>query len=76
MIPAKLSTIVDHCLDYLRQMIQCSGDLTPIPTKWWAGANRDYSDSDNEHTCRNFASIRKWVTDRVNKFPSGENGSV
>jgi hypothetical protein len=56
----------DHCLDFVRQEIQCFGDMTPIPTKWIKSLGRDYSDSNNLHTCRDFSELRSWTTERHN----------
>ncbi|KAH8822034.1 hypothetical protein F5884DRAFT_868338 [Xylogone sp. PMI_703] len=57
---------IDHCLDYIRQSIQCHGDLTPVPMRWWEAANRVYSDTASLHTCRPFQDIRDWITERHN----------
>ena len=56
----------DHCINHLRQMIQCYGDMTPIPAKYYPGLTRNYIDSDRLHTCRNFQAIRDWTTSRNN----------
>lgn len=29
-----LNTIIDHCLDWLRQYVQCNADTTLIPIRW------------------------------------------
>jgi hypothetical protein len=39
---------MDHCLDQIRQSIQCNGDLSPVPLYWWDG----------------WESIREWVDRR------------
>ena len=54
----------DHCLEQLRQYIMCSGDMTPLPTKFYPGLGRNYVDSDVEHTCRDFDALHDWVVDR------------
>jgi hypothetical protein len=56
----------DHCIDYIRQTIQCHGDLTPIPERWWDSAQRSYSDTGLTHTCRDFGALRGWMTKRHN----------
>lgn len=53
-----------HCIDHIRQMIMCSGDLTPIPTRWHEGKGRAYVDTDQVHTCRNFDAIWEWMQTR------------
>lgn len=62
--PSKLTT--DHCLNHLRQMILCQGDLTPIPSKYYKGITDNYIFGDIPHTCRNWDSIREFITDRFN----------
>lgn len=56
----------DHCLNHLRQMILCQGDLTPIPSKYYRGITDNYIFGDMPHTCRNWDSIREFITDRFN----------
>jgi len=56
----------DHCIDQLRQMVQCHGDITPMPTKWHKGLRHNYIDVDRVHTCRNFEEIRSFTTARYN----------
>ncbi|KAI5370337.1 Putative mycotoxin biosynthesis protein UstYa [Septoria linicola] len=61
---------IDHCLDIVRQNVQCNGDLTLIPTRWWEGMGkngRNFIESDQVHTCRNFAKIREWGYQRFNR---------
>ncbi|KAF2214937.1 hypothetical protein CERZMDRAFT_57437 [Cercospora zeae-maydis SCOH1-5] len=61
---------VDHCLDIVRQNIQCNSDLTLIPTRWWDGlgkTGRNFIDSDQVHTCRNFGMIREWAHGKWNR---------
>ncbi|KAH8802198.1 hypothetical protein F5882DRAFT_457212 [Hyaloscypha sp. PMI_1271] len=55
---------VDHCLDAIRQYIQCAGITTLVPTKFREGAQRNYIDSDQVHTCRSFTYLRDWATSR------------
>lgn len=56
----------DHCIDHLRQLVMCKSDLTPIPSRFYAGIDQNYIDSDRPHTCRNFTKIRNWVSARYN----------
>lgn len=55
-----------HCLEQIRQYIMCSGDMTPIPTKYNRGRKHSYVDSDVAHTCRNFNVLREWLSARYN----------
>ncbi|KAI0146668.1 hypothetical protein BJ166DRAFT_629195 [Pestalotiopsis sp. NC0098] len=53
-----------HCIDYMRQVVQCHGDLTPI-SFWYEGTEVGYSfDHAVVHQCRNFDSIYKWAVER------------
>jgi hypothetical protein len=53
-----------HCLDIIRQHIQCYGSTTLIPTRYMNEIHRGYIDSDQEHTCRDFNALRKYSTKR------------
>ncbi|PVH73924.1 hypothetical protein DL98DRAFT_389913, partial [Cadophora sp. DSE1049] len=54
----------EHCLDIIRQSIQCSGSTTLIPTKFMEGLHHNYIDSDQVHTCRSFTFLRDWMNTR------------
>jgi hypothetical protein len=51
---------IDHCLDQLRQAIQCHGDLSPVPLY-------HYNDDviglgvGQTHTCRRWEHMREWM---------------
>lgn len=38
--------------------------MTLIPTRWFPGIDRNFIDSDQVHTCRNFDKLREWATER------------
>jgi hypothetical protein len=44
----------------------CNSDLTPIPSRFYPSIDQNYIDSDRPHTCRNFAKVRDWVSERYN----------
>ncbi|KAH8682948.1 hypothetical protein BGZ60DRAFT_427425 [Tricladium varicosporioides] len=54
----------DHCIDHLRQLVMCYGDITPIPTKYRPGIGRNYVESNRWHTCRNTDAVLEWVGKR------------
>ena len=54
-----------HCIDQIRQYIMCSGDITPLPTRYYKSLDLNYVDSDVLHTCRDFESLRQWISERV-----------
>lgn len=53
-----------HCIDSIRQSIQCKADLTIIPTQWQPGLGENYIDADREHECRDFEKVKKWELSR------------
>ncbi|KAF7897628.1 hypothetical protein EAF00_005856 [Botryotinia globosa] len=60
---------IDHCINHLRQVIQCHGNLKPTPL---VPASRNASkkgwitpDFDVVHTCRDFKAIREWSTEKL-----------
>jgi Mycotoxin biosynthesis protein UstYa len=52
---------IEHCLDFLRQLVACSSDLTPIPLIYSKGAGQAVPDFEQLHTCRNFEAIHDWA---------------
>jgi len=65
-----LTSPPDHCLDAIRQYVQCAGITTLVPTKFREGAQRNYIDSDQVHTCRSFTYLRNWATSRRDGGPA------
>lgn len=59
--PARIH--MDHCIDQLRQTIQCSGDLTPVALYFSEGSDLGIGRSAT-HTCRSFDKIHSWVSKR------------
>ena len=57
---------VDHCVESLRELIMCEGNMTPIPIEWSSTGRRINPNYAQKHTCRNFEALRKWTTDRAN----------
>lgn len=55
-----------HCVDHLRQLVMCNADLTPVPTQYFNGLERNYINSSRVHTCRDFSKVRYWATERFN----------
>lgn len=53
-----------HCIDTIRQHIQCYGSTTLIPTQYREEANRPYIDSNQEHVCRDFSHLRRFMRRR------------
>jgi len=56
----------EHCLDYIRQQIQCQADLTPVILKWSKRVHLLIPQfGDAVHTCRNFDRIHAWSKERA-----------
>lgn len=48
---------LDHCIDYLRQVLMCHGDLTPITMGWDEQIDSWKPNFRIKHTCRKFDKI-------------------
>ncbi|KJX92026.1 hypothetical protein TI39_contig5958g00001 [Zymoseptoria brevis] len=54
----------EHCIDGLRQAIQCTGDISPLRHRI-NGINGILApDLAARHTCRNFTKIKEWAKER------------
>ncbi|KAF2102913.1 hypothetical protein NA57DRAFT_71898 [Rhizodiscina lignyota] len=63
---------LDHCLDFIRQVVQCHGDLTPMTWYWSEAINRTVLKPERAHTCRNWNKIQGWAMERVHKLTEEE----
>lgn len=57
---------IDHCIDHIRQALQCHADLTPLGLI--ADEDPRYSETvyNVPHTCRDFERLREWAKEREN----------
>ncbi|KUJ19169.1 uncharacterized protein LY89DRAFT_564048, partial [Mollisia scopiformis] len=56
---------VDHCLEQLRQSIQCAGDLSPVPLRPYGEAPHvNLVGTTQVYTCRNWNAFRQFYTER------------
>lgn len=56
---------VYHCIDQLRQALQCTSDLTPAPLFTVQGLeNKTYLGHSVAHTCRDFDAVKQWRDQR------------
>ncbi|KAJ5306795.1 hypothetical protein PENANT_c003G08188 [Penicillium antarcticum] len=62
---------MDHCLDQLRQSIQCQGDMSPVPLYFFGGDHIGLGVGQT-HTCRKWGPMRKWMD--VRKERDDERG--
>ncbi|KIW98977.1 uncharacterized protein Z519_00640 [Cladophialophora bantiana CBS 173.52] len=54
----------DHCLNHIRQVVQCHMDLTPVTTMYFGSVNTEVGNFEQEHTCRDLEPLRVWATRR------------
>lgn len=55
----------DHCIDQIRQALECHSDLTPVPMLRVEGGPQGlYVGNGEVHTCRDFGKIQEWVRQR------------
>ncbi|KAK0705715.1 hypothetical protein B0H67DRAFT_675727 [Lasiosphaeris hirsuta] len=73
-----LANHIDHCINHIRQSLQCHADLTPMEWRL-VGGSRLILKTDTLHTCRDFDRIHAWATSKGTRFeaiPSYLNGSL
>ncbi|KAJ0124048.1 hypothetical protein J7T55_012521 [Diaporthe amygdali] len=56
---------LDHCLDFLRQIVQCQSDLTPFSYYWDERLKGPFPSFDDTHTCRDFDQIYEWASTKL-----------
>ncbi|KAI1261337.1 hypothetical protein F5Y18DRAFT_401683 [Xylariaceae sp. FL1019] len=62
---------LDHCVDYLRQGIQCQSDLSPLKYAQSQPNNITIPVfNGTAHTCRNFTKVHEWAMQRRNEGQS------
>ncbi|KAK1992172.1 hypothetical protein LX36DRAFT_685043 [Colletotrichum falcatum] len=61
---------IGHCINHLRQAIQCHGDLTPM--EWKLVGNKIILNTQTHHTCRDFDRILEWAAKRQTRFQDME----
>ncbi|CZR69056.1 uncharacterized protein PAC_18957 [Phialocephala subalpina] len=55
---------IDHCVESLRELIMCSGNMTPIPLEWSEKGERLNPNYASTHTCRDFGKLKDWTIGR------------
>ncbi|KAM3073489.1 hypothetical protein ACMFMG_004613 [Clarireedia jacksonii] len=63
-VPYFYRSHVDHCVDYLRQSIQCQSDLSPLTYARSEPKNHTIPVFGTPHTCRNFSKVHEWALQR------------
>jgi hypothetical protein len=54
----------DHCIEALREGIQCWGPTTFVPAVFDPALGHHYANSDQVHTCRDISVAREFSTER------------
>lgn len=52
---------LDHCIEMLRQIIMCRGDVTMFTYDWVKGVEDPFPNFNTPHQCRNFDKVLDWV---------------
>ncbi|RYP48598.1 hypothetical protein DL768_005553 [Monosporascus sp. mg162] len=55
---------VEHCVETVRQVLECGANMTPLPMRWDDGAGVPLADSERQHTCRNYQDLLRWAENR------------
>lgn len=59
---------LEHCLDRIRQVVMCYGDLTPSPFYTSEGFDVAVGVA-GQHMCRKMEPIRAWMDQRQKRYP-------
>jgi len=54
---------MEHCLEQLRQSLQCSADISTIYWEWDEIKMKMFGNVRTTHTCKNFEKIRNWAVE-------------
>lgn len=60
---------VDHCIESLRELLMCEGNMTPLPIEWSLEGQRVNPNYAQRHTCRDFDALKAWTKERVTSLP-------
>ncbi|KAG2148154.1 uncharacterized protein EDB93DRAFT_1084970, partial [Suillus bovinus] len=63
--PKEFRTHLDHCIEMLRQIIMCRGDITMLTYDWVEGVKDPFPNFNVPHQCRNFDKILDWVDEHL-----------
>ncbi|MCJ1412198.1 hypothetical protein MMC19_006291 [Ptychographa xylographoides] len=62
----------EHCLDVLRQNVQCQADITVIPLNWGTKQPLPLGSDIGHHECANWDKLDNWMKDRsINPMKPG-----
>ncbi|KAG2032710.1 hypothetical protein BDR03DRAFT_1094767 [Suillus americanus] len=63
---------LDHCIEFLRQIIMCRSDVTMVTHDWVEGLDDPYPNFNVPHQCRDFEKILDWVDDHRVYIPQSK----
>ncbi|KAE9987416.1 hypothetical protein EG328_002772 [Venturia inaequalis] len=66
----------DHCIDIIRQILMCAGDVNPINYYWKEGRKDPMPKFSMQHTCRRFDDIEAWTVKKVAESSGQPRASV
>ncbi|KAH7336736.1 hypothetical protein BKA65DRAFT_479611 [Rhexocercosporidium sp. MPI-PUGE-AT-0058] len=66
---------MSHCVEHLRQAIQCHSDFTPLVYTWDEKEDKGGPVWTSKHTCRNFTKIWEWDKTRAAPALSNKPGA-
>ncbi|RDW91741.1 hypothetical protein BP5796_02906 [Coleophoma crateriformis] len=67
-VPYFYRSHLDHCVDYVRQALQCQSDLTPLTYLKYSQRNTSIPVFGTSHTCRDFSKVHEWAIERRAEF--------
>lgn len=56
---------VDHCMNVLRQVLECSGSVDMVTFNWVEGKKFPQPDFNNNKVCRDFGKLREWTMENM-----------
>ena len=59
--PSKLKTILDHCVEQLRQFVMCHADMGVVTAHWIQQRHKPWPDFNTNHMCRDFDQVMDWT---------------
>ncbi|KAF4637376.1 hypothetical protein G7Y89_g727 [Cudoniella acicularis] len=67
----------EHCIEQLRQNIQCATDLTPVPLRPYGPPGHiNLVGTPQTHTCRDWKAFRQWYSQKGEEWGSMNSGGT
>ena len=60
---SNILTLIDHCVDSIRQSLMCHSDLATVYWQWMPFRRIPLPRLEITHTCRNFEAVQQWAKD-------------